>query len=295
MRAAPFIAVLEISLFLAPLSYAQHGGGHMGGGFSGHGNFSFGHSSGRGHFSHSTSRFVSGIRHLVPGFWRSPKPIAASTDSLATERVGRDDSFRRPIIGTRPPLFLRRPPFRNPCFGHAFCAAFDFGFGSPLLCDPLFGFGRCFPFFGLTFAFQGDSFFAGAGLGGETSSASEAASLSSTSAASTDRAEPDHPITLLQLKNGWMYGLTDYWVKGANLHYVTNYGGRNSVPLDLVDLAATIRLNSERGVEFSLYTKRDKSVPVRRLSSCQKGSSRDARAIGSTGLSLRDTSCAVYP
>ena len=29
MRAAPLIAVVGISLFLAPLSYAQHGGGHM--------------------------------------------------------------------------------------------------------------------------------------------------------------------------------------------------------------------------------------------------------------------------
>lgn len=65
-----------------------------------------------------------------------------------------------------------------------------------------------------------------------------------------------HPVTLLQLKNGWMYGLTDYWVDGDKLHYVTNYGGKNSVPLDQIDLATTIRLNSERGVEFSLHTKR---------------------------------------
>ncbi len=70
---------------------------------------------------------------------------------------------------------------------------------------------------------------------------------------STDGA--DHPITLLQLKNGYMYGLTDYWVEGDNLHHVTNYGGKNSVPLDLIDLPTTIRLNSDRGVEFSLHTK----------------------------------------
>ena len=52
-----------------------------------------------------------------------------------------------------------------------------------------------------------------------------------------------------------MYGLTDYWVEGDNLHYVTNYGGKNSVPLELIDLGTTIRLNSERGIEFSLHTK----------------------------------------
>ena len=62
-------------------------------------------------------------------------------------------------------------------------------------------------------------------------------------------------ITLLQLKNGWMYGLTDYWVEGDSPNYVTNYGGKNSVPLDQIDLATTIRLNSERKVEFSLHTK----------------------------------------
>ena len=96
----------------------------------------------------------------------------------------------------------------------------------------------------------------------ETPSASGAADQSSTPAASsTDGVERNHPITLLQLKNGWMYGLTDYWVEGDNLHYVTNYGGKNSVPLDLIDLGTTIRLNSERRVEFSLHTKHQSIAP----------------------------------
>jgi hypothetical protein len=259
MRAAQLIAVVGVSLFLAPWSYAQHGGGHLGGGFSGHGIFSSGHSSGRGHTSHSSSRFVSGFRHIVPGFWRSPKPIASSTDSLAAVRVGRGDPPRRPIIGTRPPLFLRRPPLRNPCFGHAFCVGFGFGFEYPLFCDPFLGFGRCFPFFGLTFGFQGDSFSVGAGPQDVASNSSD---LGSTPAASTTDGA-DHPITLLQLKNGWMYGLTDYWVEGDDLHYVTNYGGKNSVPLALIDLPTTIRLNSERGVEFSLHTKFGGSIGLK--------------------------------
>ena len=45
MRTACVIGLIPISLVLAPLSYAQHGGGHMGGGFSGRGTFSSGHSS----------------------------------------------------------------------------------------------------------------------------------------------------------------------------------------------------------------------------------------------------------
>src|SRR5487761_966555 len=250
MRAACLTVVVGLSLLFVPSSYAQHGGGHMGGGFSGRGTFSSGHSSGRGGSSHSSSRFVSGLRHVVPipRFWRSPKSAAPSTDSLAAVMVGRDDPPRRPIIVIRPspPLFLWRPPFLNSCFGHGFCFGFGFGFGSPLVCDPLFGFGRCFPFFGPTFGFQGDSFSAG---GEPQDVGSSASDLSSTPTASS-AGGADRPVTLLQLKNGWMYGLTDYWVEGNNLYYVTNYGGKNSAPLDLIDLGTTIRLNSERGVEF---------------------------------------------
>ena len=153
----------------------------------------------------------------------------------------------------------RRPPFRNPCFGHAFCAGFGLGFGSPLLCDPFLGFGSCFPFFGPTFDFQGD-LLASVGGPGDQISGEDTYLVSTPAAPPSDGAEPNHPITLLQLKNGWMYGLTDYWVEGDNLHYVTNYGGKNSVPLDLIDFGATIRLNSERGVELSLHTKRQSAA-----------------------------------
>ena len=128
-----------------------------------------------------------------------------------------------------------------------------------MVCDPLFGFGRCLPFFGLTYGFLSDSFSAGAQPQDVASSASDLGSPSA--ASSIDDAERNQPITLLQLKNGWMYGLTDYWVEGDNLHYVTNYGGKNSVPLDLIDLGTTIRLNSERGIEFSLHTKSQSTAP----------------------------------
>ena len=60
------------------------------------------------------------------------------------------------------------------------------------------------------------------------------------------------PITLLFLKNGWMGGLTDYWVEDGRLHYVTSYGGEDSVPLAQIDFDRTVGLNAERGVEFVL-------------------------------------------
>jgi hypothetical protein len=63
------------------------------------------------------------------------------------------------------------------------------------------------------------------------------------------------PITLLFLKNGWMYGLTDYWVEDDRLHYITSYGGENSVPLEQIDFDKTVQLNAERGVEFVLRAK----------------------------------------
>lgn len=45
MWTACVIGLIPISLALVPLSYAQRGGGHMVGGFSGRGAFSSGHSS----------------------------------------------------------------------------------------------------------------------------------------------------------------------------------------------------------------------------------------------------------
>ena len=49
-----------------------------------------------------------------------------------------------------------------------------------------------------------------------------------------------------------MYGLTRYWLEGTELHYVTTYGGENSVPLVRIDLAKTLQLNDARGTRFDL-------------------------------------------
>jgi len=38
----------------------------------------------------------------------------------------------------------------------------------------------------------------------------------------------------------------------GRLHYITSYGGQNAVPLELIDLDMTVRLNWERGMEFAL-------------------------------------------
>jgi hypothetical protein len=60
----------------------------------------------------------------------------------------------------------------------------------------------------------------------------------------------ERPIALLQLRDGSMYGLTDYWVKAGELHYTTTYGGQDSVVFERIDFEKTERLNADRGVAF---------------------------------------------
>jgi hypothetical protein len=60
------------------------------------------------------------------------------------------------------------------------------------------------------------------------------------------------PITLLQLRDGSMYGLTDYWAKDGELHYTTTYGGQDSVPFERIDLEKTLQLDTDRGVPIVL-------------------------------------------
>lgn len=71
----------------------------------------------------------------------------------------------------------------------------------------------------------------------------------------------ERPLTLLQLREGSMFGLTDYWVEDNRLRYRTSYGGENSVPFEQIDLDKTIELNAERGIEFTLRSKPGWSKP----------------------------------
>lgn len=71
-------------------------------------------------------------------------------------------------------------------------------------------------------------------------------------ASSSKDAQSARPITLLQLRDGTMYGLTDYWLQDGELHYTTTYGGQGSVPFERIDLDKTVQLNTDRGVQFTL-------------------------------------------
>jgi hypothetical protein len=72
-------------------------------------------------------------------------------------------------------------------------------------------------------------------------------------AAPVNKAKSEQPVTLLQLRDGSMYGLVAYWVEDGRLHYTTTYGGQNSLELDRIDLEKTVQLNAEHGIQFVLY------------------------------------------
>ena len=57
---------------------------------------------------------------------------------------------------------------------------------------------------------------------------------------------------VLFLKDGTVYAITDYWIADNKLHYVTNYGGENSIPLDQLDMQRTVDTNAKRGINITL-------------------------------------------
>ncbi len=221
----------------------------------------------------------------MPGHVSSPRVVVLRGNFVQTP-VHR-------VVLRRPIGFLRPVPV-HPVFVHRFrFHRFHRGFGFPF-CSPVFGFGfatrhfgffhrelECFPrpffspfFFpfspvvGATFltvpstaVFAEGPLPAGQqmeeapseGYYGETYQPSAESQPGGQPPAASQQAS--RPPTLLQLKNGLMYGLTDYWLEDARLHYITSYGGENSAPLEEIDFDKTVQLNWERGVEFVLRPK----------------------------------------
>ena len=73
------------------------------------------------------------------------------------------------------------------------------------------------------------------------------------SAGSAERRALLRPTVTIYLKDGSSYGVTDYWMADGNLHYVTTYGGENSISVEQLDLQKTVDENAGRGVNFTLY------------------------------------------
>lgn len=283
-RKTAAIFVSAAMLFCGRPSTAQHGGG--GHGFGGHGSMGHsgsgggsgtGHSVGRsfgrifGHRSGASARGSSALKAKDEG------PPLAGAAMIHGKVVQLSNPEAVPGFGRR----LRRAPLREFAFQRqrhrfGFGANSSFGF-----CGGFSGFPSRRPFFEADFGcFQRGFFFdpfflagfdsltfgdwgGGApfvapdlmGSGDENqppSASGDEDAARPDSEAVKERQADKAPETLLQLTNGTMYGLTAYWPEGDRLHYVTSYGGENSVPLAQIDFGETVKLNAERGVRFEL-------------------------------------------
>jgi hypothetical protein len=228
-----------------------------------------GHSSGHslGHsLAHIFSRHGPGAN---PAGLKRAVPERAEIIPESVARVSDGQAKNRFVFRPRPGRLPRRSAFG---FGGCPYGWFDYDFriGDEGNCsqggfffDPFFSgwFSGLLPYgpaFGDTTWFEGGTT---AESRGEPNSADPptdadladgAPSSSRNAARSPGGVKAAQRITLLQLRDGSMYGLTDYWVNHGELHYTTTYGGRNSLPLERIDLEKTVQLNADRGVTFVL-------------------------------------------
>lgn len=60
------------------------------------------------------------------------------------------------------------------------------------------------------------------------------------------------PNTVLYMRDGSSFAVTDYWLAEGKLHYVTSYGGENTMDVSKLDLQKTVDENAKAGNSFSL-------------------------------------------
>ena len=65
----------------------------------------------------------------------------------------------------------------------------------------------------------------------------------------------DGELTVIALQAGSALLATRYWIEGTDLHCVSQDGAEQNVPLALVDLQQTVKVNQERNVDFSLHSR----------------------------------------
>jgi hypothetical protein len=238
--ARTFVLLFGLLITLACARANGPGGGH--GGSGGHG--SGGHASGGHGSAGHGGRGGHSAGHLSSG--SSPSHSFAHPFTHMFHHGRRHHNFEQRIA-----FFPRRRHFGSfSCTNDAFWPRFRNGFNcfnNGFLLDPfLFGaFSMLGPAPDATFAYPAvDS-----GAGNEMLNPEDTEPRSETNSLG------EQPVTLLQLLDGSMYGLTSYRVVGHELHYTTTYGGQNSVPLDHIDFTQTLKLNAERNVPFVLEPK----------------------------------------
>jgi hypothetical protein len=184
---------------------------------------------------------------------------------------------RRPALHSFPPHVPGRPlrpfqpiffpgfgfggcfgPFFFGCGGGFFSGGFGFGLG--------YGYGYCDPFWGCPGGYYG-GYYNGGYYGNqiynqstdESSVSNEfnpsrywgPSTLPEETGGGGGASSSDSEVVLF-LKDGTVYAITDYWIADNKLHYVTNYGGENSIPLDQLDIQRTVDVNAKRGINITL-------------------------------------------
>jgi hypothetical protein len=262
------------------------GGGHGGSGghgSGGHGGHSSGKSSSEHHSSgHSIGHSIGHSFAHIFGHHEQGASLAALTGAPPEHGKVTPSPESVPRVLDRQPRnrFLSRPPIgffpRRRGFGFGGCPYgrfdYNFRFGDNWNCfdDGLF-FDQFFPdwfsrpLFYST-AFGGTTWFEGGTAHDSTvnspaeprptyppansDATNETPNSSGRATPSPNGMKAERPATLLQLRDGTMYGLTDYWIKGGELHYTTRYGGQNSLSFERIDFEKTLQLNAGRGVPF---------------------------------------------
>jgi hypothetical protein len=174
-----------------------------------------------------------------------------------------------PHVGKFPPGRPFHPVFGGGCFGGFFpgwCGGGFWwgpswwGFGGGLGWGYGSGYGAdCDPAFGCVY---GD-YTSGYSMGGTYNIESQGDDMQSQEpnpsiylpppSENSGKAQPAaQPEVALFLKDGSVYAVSDYWLAGGQLHYVTNYGGENSLDISQIDLQRTVDANARRGVNFIL-------------------------------------------
>lgn len=254
------LVAIFLVFFNSPPLIAAHGGGggHSGGGSHG-GGHAGGRSSGGGSSGHSFGHSVGHSLGHIFGH-HSGRHDARSGENSST----RTFKAARPLPVTHIHMRPRRTMFHgNRLFNSGFCDSLRFSWRNLFFAKDIDCFGGSFffdPFFygeSLSTYFRSDSF---TDTGGSADSSGPTDTVKDDLPAPTEEpgaaaplpSDVREPVVLLQLLDGSMYGLTRYWLEGTDLHYVTTYGGENSVPLVRVDFAKTMQLNAERGTRFDL-------------------------------------------
>lgn len=206
----------------------------------------------------------------------SGKPVAAPQKSSLvsstrpfTPPVAPRGPVLRNTLAIRPPIvFIPQPRHRflgnnffffdGGCFGGffpGFCGSSFWwgpGFGWGPGCDPVLGcLGYGYPNYGLddsnNMQVQSDTPSQESGPFRWQESPAPGSANDSADASGAPK-----PAATIYLKDGSSYGVRDYWLSGGDLHYVTNYGGENSISVEQLDLQRTVDENAALGVSFVL-------------------------------------------